>query len=202
MKYIALAPLAALIASAPALAAEFSGPFVEAHAGWDRANVKISDATSTLKGRDNGTVYGAGAGYDFRRGNTVFGIDANIDDANTKECVAAGTERACIKAGRDLSLGGRIGYVVAPKALIYAKAAYTNVRIGATYTDSRIPANNFSGHDERDGYRIGGGVEYAVTANAFVKAEYRYSDYKDYKDSGARIGVSRHQVLGAIGYRF
>jgi len=202
MKYIALAPLAALIASAPALAAEFSGPFVEAHAGWDRANVKLSDGTTTLKGRDNGVAYGAGVGYDFRRGNTVFGIDANVDDANTKECIAAGTERACIKANRDLSIGGRIGYVVAPQVLLYAKAAYTNVRIAASYTNSAAAANNFSGHDDRDGYRIGGGAEFALTANLFAKAEYRYSDYKDYKEAGARVGISRHQVLGAVGVRF
>ena len=202
MKYIALAPLAALIASAPAFAAEFSGPSVEAHVAWDRVNAKLGDATGSLKGHDNGVAYGAGVGYDVRRGNVVFGLDANVDDASTKECVAAGSERLCANAGRDLSVGGRVGFVVAPRTLVYAKLAYTNVRIGVSYTDSRVPADNFSGHDDRDGYRVGGGIEFALTAKAFVKAEYRYSDYKDYQESGARLGLSRHQVLGAVGFRF
>ena len=42
--------------------------------------------------------------------------------------------------------------------------------------------------------RVGAGIQYAIGRNAFVNAEYRYSNYED--------GVSRNQVLGGFGVRF
>ena len=37
-------------------------------------------------------------------------------------------------------------------------------------------------------------AEYALGTNAFVKTEYRYSNYES--------GFERHQVLGGFGFRF
>ena len=45
-----------------------------------------------------------------------------------------------------------------------------------------------------DGVRVGAGVEHQLTSRAFVKAEYRYSNYEQ--------GVSRNQVVAGVGLRF
>lgn len=206
MKKFALASFVALAVTAPVAAADFSGPSIEAQVAWDRVQGKISDSTGSAKGQDSGAAYGIGVGYDYRANWSVIGVFASIGDSSVKNCATGGTQRACATIGRDIEVGARFGAVAAPKTLLYVKAAYADTRAGVSYTDSAVPADDFSAHDHRGGLRVGAGVEYAVTAHAYVKAEYRYTDYKDIHFDVAgddtRIGLSRHQVLGAIGYRF
>jgi outer membrane immunogenic protein len=206
MNKFVLASLAALIPAAPVAAADFSGPSIEAHAAWDRVQAKVSYAGESAKGHDTGAAYGVGVGYDFRFQHSVVGVLAAIDDSSVKECASDGTTRTCATVGRDIEVGARFGAFAEPRLLVYLKAAYANTRAGLSYRDSAAPADDFSAHDSRDGIRVGVGMEYAITPHAFVKAEYRYTDYKnlrlDADGDTARIGLSRHQLLGAIGYRF
>ena len=175
----------------PALAqtaVPFSGPRVEGIIGWDRTQVD--------GGHDDGALYGAGVGYDVRRGNNVFGIDGEISDSTAKECSGAGLvadPEVCAKAGRDLYIGGRVGTVVNNgTTLLYAKAGYTNARYKLTYDNGN--SSEVIDDTNLDGIRVGAGAEYAIGPNSFVKAEYRYSNYQD--------GISRHQALGGFGFRF
>ncbi len=187
--------VAALTASAfasPALAQEsapFTGFRVEGLAGYD--NLKGNGG-----GRD-GIAYGAAAGYDFQLGGVVAGIEGEYLDSDTKGCegafVTAG-DSICANGKRDLYVGGRAGVAVTPSTLLYAKAGYTNAKVGVNYTDPTTPANNFRTSDELDGVRVGAGVEQKLGANLYAKAEYRYSNYES--------GIERHQVLGGVGFRF
>ena len=206
MKKMSLAALLALTVAAPAFAADFAGPSIEGHLGWDRARARVSYADEALSGHDTGLLYGLGIGYDYRIGKAVIGAFASIDDSTVKSCLSIDTESACLKGGRDIEVGARLGYVVTPRALIYAKAAYANGRASISYRDAAAPADGFSDHSDRDGFRLGAGVEYSIVPHAYVKAEYRYTDYKNLRADLAgdeiSLGLSRHQVLGAIGYRF
>lgn len=192
MRSFAFALLAAgsALVAAPAIAQTGTGPFsgarVEGTVGWDRVQ---------NNGHNDDVTYGVGAGYDWNSNGTVFGIDGEISDSNVKQCSGARTAadpRFCAKVARDLYVGGRIGKQVGDRALVYAKAGYTNARAKLTADD---------GSDEvtldkvdLDGVRVGAGAEYAVGPNSFVKAEYRYSNYEQ--------GFTRHQVLGGFGFRF
>jgi outer membrane immunogenic protein len=194
-KYV-LAALVAGAMAAPAMAqdsgserAPFTGVRVEGIAGWDRPNV------SGVK--DNGVVYGVGAGFDFQAGGVVLGVEGEASDSTSDKCVAGfvvAGDRACSKAGRDLYAGGRIGGVVGANTLIYAKAGYTNGRLTSNYTGATGGPASFRLHEDLDGVRVGGGIEHAVGRNAFVKAEYRYSNYEH--------DVDRHQVVAGFGFRF
>ena len=180
-KFIVAALLASAVA-APAFAqdsgASFSGAHVEAIGGWDRVQ--------GVGRHDDGILYGVGAGYDLRRGNTVFGIEGEATDSTQKQNFGAVTE----KASRDLYVGGRIGTVVGANNLLYLKAGYTNARFKTEGTATGIDLAD----GNLDGVRVGAGIEHALSANAFVKAEYRYSNYEQ--------GVSRNQVLAGVGLRF
>jgi len=183
MSKFIIAALLASAAAAPALAqdttgASFSGAHVEALGGWDRVQGQGS--------HDDGILYGVGAGYDVRRGNTVFGIEGEATDSTQKQKFGAVTE----KASRDLYVGGRIGTVVGGNNLLYLKAGYTNARFKAEGTATGVDLAD----GNLDGVRVGAGVEHALSDRAFVKAEYRYSNYEQ--------GVSRNQVLAGIGLRF
>jgi len=190
-KYLVAILLAGAVA-APAYAQDgstFSGPRVEGIVGYDRAHVEGENS--------DGVLYGARVGYDVRAGRAVLGIDGEITDSTTDECISGFTvagDRLCANAGRDLYVGGRVGAVLSRNAMIYGLAGYTNGRITLDYNDGGTGAANF--HDGRnlDGVRVGAGIQYAIGRNAFVNAEYRYSNYED--------GVSRNQVLGGFGVRF
>ncbi|MGH6780570.1 MAG: outer membrane protein [Phenylobacterium sp.] len=181
--------LASAVAATPALAqdaASFSGPRVEGVIGWDRSQAN--------GGHDDGVLYGIGAGYDFQRGNTVFGVEAELTDSDAKDCIGAATAadpRLCAKAGRDLYVGGRAGFVVGGSTLLYAKAGYTNARYKLSADDGVATISDGS---NLDGVRVGAGAEYAVGPNSYVKAEYRYSNYEQ--------GLERHQALAGFGFRF
>jgi outer membrane immunogenic protein len=182
-KYLitALAVSTAALA-APAMAQDtdktFSGAHVEAIGGWDRVQGQ--------ERHDNGALYGANAGYDLQRGNAVFGIEGEVSDSTQKKRLGAVTE----KASRDLYVGGRAGYVVGGNNLLYVKAGYTNARfkVDGTATGVTLADGNL------DGVRVGAGIEHQLSNRAFVKTEYRYSNYEQ--------GVSRNQLLAGIGLRF
>jgi outer membrane immunogenic protein len=186
--------------AAPAFAqdsekAPFTGVRVEALGGYD--NLSSGDDNSTGK---DGFVYGGALGYDAQVGGVVLGVEGEITGSTTKvrasDVLTAG-DRIRVGAGRDLYAGGRIGFVASPRALIYAKAGYTNARINTDYT---VGTARIEDHTNLDGYRLGAGVEYNVTPRAYVKAEYRYSHYGQADDYD--IDANRNQVLAGVGYRF
>ena len=194
MRTLKIAALLAATVAAPVLAQEvapppFTGGHVEVITGVDRVR---SNGTG-----DTGVTYGIAAGYDFQSaGGAVFGIEGEAADATTDGCargVVLASDRLCAKAKRDLYAGGRIGFT-SGSTLIYGKAGYTNLRIGAEYEDgTAATANDFSTSGNLDGVRVGGGLEKNL-GNFSVKAEYRYSNYQD--------GVSRHQGVVGAGIRF
>lgn len=203
---IAIAALAALTLGAPALAADFSGPRIEANVGWDRPQVKVDLNNVSAHGHESGVVYGGEAGYDLRFGKLVVGAVAGVDGTSVKDCERFDTSRSCLKEGRDWALGARVGAVVAPRTLLYAKGEYVNVRLKSAFNDATATAGDSSVHDDRGGYRLAAGAEFSLSHNLYVKAEYRYTDYKSYRfDDGADVGsadLSRHQIVGGVGLRF
>jgi outer membrane immunogenic protein len=194
MRKLILAALAAGTLASPAFAqdaaAPFTGPRVEGLVGWDRNQV--------LDSHSDGVAYGAGLGYDFQAGGMVVGIEAEAADSTADECAASVSvtgDRLCAKAGRDLYVGGRVGGLVGPSTLLYAKAGYSNARVRLDY-DSGVATNvgDFSTRTSYDGVRVGAGVEQAIGTNTFVKAEYRYSNYEN--------DLEKHQAVIGFGFRF
>lgn len=190
---------AAFIAATPAAAQDnvprengspWQGFHVEALAGFDSARIQNND--------DGGFVYGVGVGYDFQTGRAVLGIEAEASDSTNSGCTRDFifiNDAFCARAGRELSIGVRAGVLVSPNVLLYAKGGYTNARFNVDYDDG-TPAgtNDFSYNQNLDGIRVGGGAEFRVGGNAFVRLEGRYSNYE--------LGGDRGQGVVAFGFRF
>ncbi|MBV8687449.1 MAG: porin family protein [Alphaproteobacteria bacterium] len=193
-KYIVAALLAGSLA-APAMAqdapaAPFTGVRVEGLVGWDRNQVPNAHS--------DGVAYGVGLGYDFQAGNMVVGIEGEAADSTADECtsgVVRTGDSLCGEAGRDLYVGGRLGTRVGASTLLYAKAGYSNARLRIAY-DANLAGTtgDFVTRSNYDGIRVGAGVEQKIGTNAFVKAEYRYTNY----DSD----LEKHQALVGFGFRF
>ena len=196
-KIFAAALIASSAIAAPAFAqdATFTGPRAEAVVGWDRVT---DDSFNTDTSRD-GVVYGGQVGYDFQRGNAVFGVEGEITGASTKDTargvLVAGDELRT-KAGRDLYAGARLGFLVSPTAMVYAKGGYTNAQFETRYTAA---GTDITERDNVDGWRLGAGAEVKLNDKVYLKGEYRYSKY-DNEDAG--VDAKRHQVIGGVGIRF
>lgn len=179
MRIIHAAALVAAASATPAFAQTapaFSGGHVEAISGYDSVHGG-GDSTG-------GILYGIGAGYDFRSGNAVFGIEGEAAESTTGDCDGG----VCVDASRDLYIGGRVGALVSPTVLLYAKAGYTNARV-------EVESGGVSAGTTFDGVRGGAGLEWAIPNSAIsMRTEYRYSNYQD--------GLSRHQGVLALAFRF
>ena len=190
MRCVAYPAFLALTAVSPAMAQEsapFTGPRVEGLVGLDRVQSNGD--------HDDAVGYGAAVGYDMQMGGAVVGLAAAYRDSDKTPCVGCTTHpapRHCLKSGRDLYAGGRIGTVLGGSTLLYAKAGYTNAQAKLTSDDGTgqitLDKSNL------DGVRVGAGVEHAVGPRSYVKAEYRYSNYE--------AGVQRHQGMAGFGFRF
>lgn len=195
----------------------FTGPRVAVLGGYDAIRPGSSE-DSDIDG-DNQTVdgflYGGEIGYDFAAGRALIGIEGELTDSTGKVSVNStdptffGFGR--VKTDRDLYVGLRAGILATPRTLIYAKGGYTNAKLDVVASDG---TSTESGDFKLDGYRVGAGVEQAIGnslfQNAFVKLEYRYSNYGNAKFDFANGGTTdsfdvdtdRHQVVAGFGIRF
>ncbi|WP_404333920.1 outer membrane protein [Sphingomonas sp. MMS12-HWE2-04] len=172
MRLFAVSAFALATLATPAFAQDststFTGPRAEVVGGWDHVGSE-GDGTS-------GFSYGGALGYDAQVGRAVIGAEAEITGATTEE--------NGVGAGRDLYLGGRIGFVAMPNTLVYAKGGLTNARFDVAGL----------GSGTTDGYRFGGGVEHDF-GRFYGKVEYRYSRYEE-------VNLNRDQVMAGLGIRF
>ena len=153
---ISLAAATAFVAT-PAMANDFAGVRAEATAGLD-------DVTGGVDPTD--VTYGVGLGLDAQLyKNVIVGVEATVDNVFDR---------------RNIGASARIGYVVADKALVYAKVGYTNWKQTTTA--------------ELEGLRVGGGVEASLFGPVYGKVEYRYTDFDR--------GVGQHGGLIGLGVRF
>ena len=216
---LATGSMAALTAPAAAQVDEdspFSGLRVQGTAGYDqiRAGSSVDDDANEDNNDQSaeGAFYGATVGYDVDLGNVVIGPEAEISgstaDTNFDDGDFEGFGFGNVSAGRDLYVGARIGVKSSENMMFYAKGGYTNARLNVRSDDG---TTEFDTDYELDGYRVGGGLEYAFNSNMFANVEYRYSNYSDAEvdfdgtlpDSERfDVDTDRHQVTVGLGVRF
>jgi outer membrane immunogenic protein len=196
----------------PAVAANFVGPRAELRAGWDKTTITTTyhDTASSLSGHGakSGLNLGLEVGYDAPVGQTIIaGAYAGVEGASTKECSSVeGNDQACLKIGRNFTLGARVGAKVSSSAMLYIKGGYSNGRIRGTYHNFTNSAFHFSDRSNRSGYHFGVGGELAVGQQGYVRAEYVHTNYKGhhFTDATFRITTDGHrdQALVGFGMRF
>mgnify|MGYP000358366634 CR=1 FL=1 len=205
----------AAIAS-PALAQDaaptFTGPRVEAILGYD--HVGAGSDVDNDNGKDDqsidGLMYGIGAGYDVNLGSAVVGVEGEWSDSTAKSSRNDFSDQfgfGRVSQGRDLYVGARAGILANPATLIYVKGGYTNSKLNVLAGNTNEATDTSF---KLDGWRVGAGVERALSANSFAKVEYRYSNYNDahidFADGATTrdfgIDTDRHQVVASVGWRF
>ena len=207
-----LAAFAAFLA-VPAFAApaeSFNGPFVGIQGGWqqdhERLSITDSGTTDRYGNRKSGFAYGAQAGWDFRLGpQTVFGVEASATGRTGSERFDDGVgDSFRLRDGRTLNATARLGYLVTPQGLLYARGGYSNARF-------KLDSNVGDAASNRGGYVAGVGYEQALTRTVSARVEYDYSNYgRDrYDGLAADLGVDsvrtkldRNAVTAGVNLRF
>lgn len=226
--------VAAAIGADPALAQDsdtFTGFRIEAITGYDDEGVDFDDDIfDGGKNSQSGWMYGLGVGYDYQFGQWVMGGDLEWSDSTASRDEEfsglrpanpiAGVPATPIatsfegKAGSDIYVGLRGGYVVSPPLLLYLKAgwSFSKIELDGTGLDNGVPFS-FDESVSVNGFRIGAGGEYMFNDNFYAKAEYRYTNYNngDLDIRGAEvdldpvfegIDIVRHQFVLGLGFRF
>jgi outer membrane immunogenic protein len=217
MKFVAYAAAVAAVAIAsPAVAQDaepaFSGPRIEARVGWDRPDVRVTlsdgvDQISRSAGK-SGVTYGGEVGYDIRAGQMlVLGGYAGLEGSTTKACDELyGEDRICIRAGRNITAGARIGAVLSPMLMVYGKGGYSNGRVSIDYQDYELILADVDEASNLDGFHLGAGIEASINRRIYGRLEYIYSNYgklsASVDDITGSVKPTRHQVAYAMGVRF
>ncbi len=199
-KLIILAAASAALAT-PAYAqqaGDMSGIRVGALIGLD--SVSVDDGANS--GSEEDFLYGGFVGYDHDFGSFVLGAEAEIADSSVSQSatnIFVAGDSATLKAARDIYVGVRAGFKISANGMVYAKGGYTNAQAKLSYTDA---TGTVTGSDELDGVRLGAGAEFKVMENAFVRLEYRYSDYGEYDFQGVATGLDANRHQGVVGFGF
>ena len=110
----------------------------------------------------------------------VFGIEGDVDGSNYRSAYALGGFGNSTREPIQGSIRGRLGIAV-DRALFYATGgvAFGQFRenYGITFNGNTNTGVIDSIQSTRVGYTVGGGIEYALTTNFSLRAEYRYTDY-------------------------
>ncbi len=220
MKKFFLATVALTALAAPALAADmavkapayvspaapplyiWTGFYIGGHLGGAFSN----NNNNVFGNNDNGRFIGGGqigADYQFS-GSWLVGVEAQysyVDRNNNAPFVFAGGNFNQNLRGL-ASVTGRVGYTWGP-GLIYVKGGYA-------YADMRnVGFGTFRFDDGRDGYTVGGGLEYMFAQNWSGKIEYQYFDFgrRDLFAGAPLVNVANwreeeHTIKVGLNYRF
>lgn len=216
---LAAGTLALIASPAAAQTADntFTGLWGGVIGGYDvsSAGSEVDDDDGDFEDQSiDGFGYGVQLGYDVDLGGFVLGAEGEYSESTASVDYSdpdfEGIGLGSVDASRDLYVGARVGFKASPDAMVYLKGGYTNAKYDILASDG---VTDFENDFDLDGYRIGAGAEYAINQNAFVKLEYRYSNYSrgeidfnddiDVDDSDRfDVDLDRHQVMAGVGFRF
>jgi outer membrane immunogenic protein len=182
-----------LVAGFPALAADlppysqapyyepapiftWTGAYVGASAAFGFGNFTHDGAP--FFGDADGGLFGIQAGYNYQSGPLVAGIEGDLNFGSV-----SGSNHPFYNSYANGNINGegsiraRFGYAF-NHTMVYITGGYTGANLKGALTDFSISPNIYANESTfLNGWTIGAGVEYALTHNVSVKAEYLYSDY-------------------------
>jgi outer membrane immunogenic protein len=192
--------------SAPALIYNWTGFYIGGHLGGAFAG------NDSLLGNNARFMGGVQGGFDYQFApNWVMGIEAQYSWLNNNTTGVLLPAGAVVTSSNDQigSVTGRLGYTWGP-ALLYGKGGFAwrdNPNIGVTVAGAPVAfATTGNG---KDGWTVGGGLEYMFAPNWSAKAEYQYYNFgtTTFTNGPAQILGSRfhdeeHSVKVGVNYRF
>jgi outer membrane immunogenic protein len=212
----------------------WTGVYIGGQIGYAWANDNVDlfgiDAfgdteSSTFSSRPQGVIGGAHVGYNLQINQWVLGLEGDVNGTSMSRTVVApifdstallsDIVGSSIRSDIQGSIRGRVG-IAWDRALIYGTGGVAFGGFNTSYSDPNgfltgTPGatDNFS--NTRVGWTAGGGIEYAVTNNWSIRAEYRYTNFGTFAFApftgfGAALTAQHHwtqnQVQAGFSYKF
>ncbi|MCH7863404.1 outer membrane beta-barrel protein [Sphingomonas sp. NPDC092331] len=181
-----LAPVSAFAQDRAEPAHDFAGPRIEARLGYETPT--ISDGSGGVWKIGSAVSYGGEIGVDIRAGNkVVVGPYANYELSSVSLCGGG----VCLEETGNLSVGGRLGFVVGTKSLLYVKAGYASITF-------KGKSGGISESESKSGIQGSVGVEVGLGKKTYAFLDASYADYGRFYS----VNLQRRQVAGGVGIRF
>lgn len=211
MRSFIVAAIALLLSQGTATAADWTGFYIGAQAGylWGQSDHSFSNGAPSDSSDPKGAVYGAHIGYNHQFNTIVVGLEADAEKTGADGSfnnTTGGTSSGSADINWLASVRGRLGYAI-DDFLPYV----TGGAAWAGYDFGGGPAGGpCCGYSETIvGWTAGGGLEYAISTRFSARLEYRYTDFGqasgpllpsfpgvtmpvDNKTQVVRLGVSFH----------
>lgn len=195
----------------------WTGFYIGGHVGGAWSRVDWADVSLTGEPVDNdssGFIGGGQIGYNWQAGNIVLGVEATYSGTNLDGSFTSAVDPVNVSYSTDINqigtLTGRLGFA-ADKFLIYAKGGWAIANVEVSGRDIGL-ADRFSFRDRQNGWTVGAGVEFMMSRNISLAAEYSFIDLGSNSFSGTTAGAipaiisdvdtQIHSVTGRLNFRF
>ena len=197
---------------------------------WSGTSNDDETAAGTFGNSPQGVIGGAHVGYNLQYNPwLVLGIEGSVDGTSLRHTAQVavndfvgdtpGSITSTSKADVQGSVRGRIG-IAFDRVMVYGTGGVAFTGFNTTIVDTTgfftgAPGTNTTFSDTRAGWTAGAGIEYAITDNWWVRAEYRYSNFghtTDFPFPGVlpfpdsfvflQHHLTENQVQAGFSYRF
>lgn len=162
----------------------WTGVYIGGQVGyeWGTSNANLFTPggafVSGVSNTESGVVGGAHIGYNYQISQLVFGLEGDVNGSSYNGSGFGGGLATSTREPIDGSVRGRLGFAW-DRVLFYGTGG---VAFGDFQDNYAGPGGFDSFRHTRVGWTAGGGVEYAVTDNWSIRAEYRYTDFGRFSD--------------------
>ncbi|MBV8791254.1 MAG: porin family protein [Pseudolabrys sp.] len=180
----------------------WSGAYIGLNAGGGFGRSSFDGVPTTGGFNVSGALVGGQLGYNWQFGQTVLGLETDIDWSSIRGSAACGAFSCQTRNDWIGTTRGRIGYAF-NRFLPYVTG-------GAAYGNIKASTTGFPGaSDTRFGWTLGAGAEFALAGPLTAKLEYLYADLGKF-DCGASCTATPPQnvkfntniVRAGLNYRF
>ncbi len=177
----------------------WTGGYAGLQAGYAWADAfQFNDSVTFFSREADGFIGGGTLGYNFQRGQVVWGIETDFSGSNLEARGGCGALSSCESTLNWLwTLRGRVG--------LDMNGWMPYVTGGLAVAEVEADNGISSGSDTVAGWTIGGGLEVKLDRNWSVKGEYLYVDVGDSFSTGGGDRATLedlHIVRGGINYKF
>ncbi|HMJ45429.1 MAG TPA: outer membrane protein [Pseudolabrys sp.] len=163
--------------------------------GWGRSDTSAPFASGSFN--TSGAVVGGTLGYNYQVGQTVFGLEGDVDWSNVRGSSTCGAGFSCETKNSWLATArGRIGYAF-DRVMPYVTGGLAVGDIKSSV------AGIGSSTQTKAGWTLGGGVEAAIAGPWTAKVEYLYADLgRGSSMLGSDTKFNTSLVRAGVNYRF
>jgi outer membrane immunogenic protein len=163
--------------------------------GWGRSDTSAPFASGSFN--TSGAVVGGTIGYNYQVGQTVFGLEGDVDWSNVRGSSTCGAGFSCETKNSWLATArGRVGYAF-DRVMPYVTGGLAVGDIKSSV------AGIGSSTQTKAGWTLGGGVEAAIAGPWTAKVEYLYADLgRGSSMLGSDTKFNTSLVRAGVNYRF